>query len=531
MFKPIDIKFRIGYVPVYIRLNADLYRGASFDVEGKMSAYMGYTDTATGRLGISWQQETGYKSVSEFKNDFNLIYPTIEGQGEINAKAWFYPRIQLWLYGIIGPSFDIKPYLGTHVDGGFKEELLNSSNDFCAWSLRNFTGLDVAAGLSFAFLGHEIDNYTTPNINVIDKTLYRSPYDINIVSSSSEKVEAGINNSVYFEVYDVDSLFNRKLLTLLPQIVKFEGNGYLSSKYGITSKGKVSVDWIPDSAADTLYAILYNSDGSKLKQTKFFGKEPAAITGNSSDITSNSAKIVCSYANVPTTAEYGVKITSNTNSGSLPASIDGSSGDYTFELKELASETAYSYKAYILYKGKYYEGETRSFTTKEDENKYIPTSGRVVDLGLSVKWASCNLGAQNPEEYGEYFPFKKDMTQVCDSYLVGGLRIPTKEEIEELVTKCESVWISYKGINGLLVIGPNKNKIFLPATGDFVNGRIHYFQGRTGSYWSFTIGVNYNKIIGAYVWGFNDDRKLQLGGIDGPSDHYNPYYTIRAVCR
>ena len=98
------------------------------------------------------------------------------------------------------------------------------------------------------------------------------------------------------------------------------------------------------------------------------------------------------------------------------------------------------------------------------------------------------------------------------------------EEIEELVTKCESVWISYKGINGLLVIGPNKNKIFLPATGDFVNGRIHYFQGRTGSYWSFTIGVNYNKIIGAYVWGFN-------GGIDGPSDHYNPYYTIRAVCR
>lgn len=293
----------------------------------------------------------------------------------------------------------------------------------------------------------------------------------------------------------------------------------------------MSVDWIPDSAADTLYAVLYNSDGSKLQQAKFFGKEPAAITGNSSDITSNSAKIVCSYANVPTTAEYGVKITSNTNSCSLPASIDGSSGDYTFELKELASETAYSYKAYILYKGKYYEGETRSFTTKEDENKYIPTSGRVVDLGLSVKWASCNLGAQNPEEYGEYFPFKKDMTQVCDSYLVGGLRIPTKEEIEELVTKCESVWISYKGINGLLVIGPNKNKIFLPATGDFVNGRIHYFQGRTGSYWSFTIGVNYNKIIGAYVWGFNDDRKLQLGGIDGPSDHYNPYYTIRAVCR
>ena len=106
-----------------------------------------------------------------------------------------------------------------------------------------------------------------------------------------------------------------------------------------------------------------------------------------------------------------------------------------------------------------------------------------------------------------------------------------KEEIEELVTKCESVWISYKGINGLLVIGPNKNKIFLPATGEFVNGRIHYLQGRTGSYWSFTIGVNYNKIMGAYVWGFNDDRKLQLGGIDGPSDHYNPYYTIRAVCR
>lgn len=510
MFKPIDIKFRIGYVPVYIRLNADLYRGASFDVEGKMSAYMGYTDTATGRLGISWQQETGYKSVSEFKNDFNLIYPTIEGQGEINAKAWFYPRIQLWLYGIIGPSFDIKPYLGTHVDGGFKEELLNSSNDFCAWSLRNFTGLDVAAGLSFAFLGHEIDNYTTPNINVIDKTLYRSPYDINIVSSSSEKVEADIKNSVYFEVYDVDSLFNRKLLTPLPQIVKFEGNGYLSSKYGITSKGKVSVDWIPDSAADTLYAILYNSDGSKLKQTKFFGKEPMAITGSSSDITSNSAKIVCSYANVPTTAEYGVTIVSNTNSYSLPASIDGSSGDYTFELKELASETAYSYKAYILYKGKYYEGETKNFTTESKKNDEI-TEGRVVDLGLSVKWASYNLGASAPEEpgglygwgdptgthteqaqdekYGNYIrnPALNNNNHIIECLLLynyqitpedisgtqydiarskwrGNWRMPRQAEFIELYNSCMWEIISFKGTLGYKVTGPNGNSIFLPYT-------------------------------------------------------------------
>lgn len=510
MFKPIDIKFRIGYVPVYIRLNADLYRGASFDVEGKMSAYMGYTDTATGRLGISWQQETGYKSVSEFKNDFNLIYPTIEGQGEINAKAWFYPRIQLWLYGIIGPSFDIKPYLGTRVDGGFREELLNSSNDFCAWSLRNFTGLDVAAGVSFAFLGHEIDNYTTPNINVIDKTLYRSPYDINIVSSSSEKVEAGIKNSVYFEVYDVDSLFNRKLLTPLPQIVKFEGNGNLSSKYGITSKGKVSVDWIPDSAADTLYAILYNSDGSKLKQTKFFGKEPMAITGSSSDITSNSAKIVCSYANVPTTAEYGVTIVSNTNSYSLPASIDGSSGDYTFELKELASETAYSYKAYILYKGKYYEGETKNFTTESKKNDEI-TEGRVVDLGLSVKWASYNLGASAPEEpgglygwgdptgthteqaqdekYGNYIrnPALNNNNHIIECLLLynyqitpedisgtqydiarskwrGNWRMPRQAEFIELYNSCMWEIISFKGTLGYKVTGPNGNSIFLPYT-------------------------------------------------------------------
>lgn len=510
MFKPIDVKFRIGYVPVYIRLNADLYRGASFDVEGKMSAYMGYTDTATGRLGISWQQETGYKSVSDFKNDFNLIYPTIEGQGEINAKAWIYPRIQLWLYGIIGPSFDIKPYLGTHVDGGFKKELLDSSNDFCAWSLRNFTGLDVAAGLSFAFLGHEIDNYTTPNINVIDKTLYRSPYDINIVSSSSEKVEAGIKNSVYFEVYDVDSLFNRKLLTPLPQIVKFEGNGYLSSKYGITSKGKVSADWIPDSVADTLYAILYNSDGSKLKQTKFFGKEPMAITGSSSDITSNSAKIVCSYANVPATAEYGVTITSNTNSYSLPASIDGSSGDYTFELKELASETAYSYKAYILYKGKYYEGETKNFTTESKKNDEI-TEGRVVDLGLSVKWASYNLGASAPEEpgglygwgdptgthteqaadekYGNYIrnPALNNNNHIKECLLLynyqitpedisgtqydiarskwrGNWRMPRQAEFIELYNSCMWEIISFKGTLGYKVTGPNGNSIFLPYT-------------------------------------------------------------------
>lgn len=89
-----------------------------------------------------------------------------------------------------------------------------------------------------------------------------------------------------------------------------------------------------------------------------------------------------------------------------------------------------------------------------------------VDLGLSVKWASKNYGAETPEGIGTYFNYN----EVCEM----GAVLPTKKEFEELFEKCV---IKYdKKRNGFTVKGPNGNEIFIPISGE-KNGNAHYEGG------------------------------------------------------
>lgn len=145
-----------------------------------------------------------------------------------------------------------------------------------------------------------------------------------------------------------------------------------------------------------------------------------------------------------------------------------------------------------------------------------PTMAEAVDLGLSVKWASCNVGASSPEERGNYYAWgevePKDnytwetykwcdgtgdsMLKYCTngeySYNIidnktvldleddaahinmgGNWRMPTYDEFYELKTKCNFIYTTYKGVKGHKVVGPNGNSIFLPL-GFFVDGtKVH----------------------------------------------------------
>ena len=129
-----------------------------------------------------------------------------------------------------------------------------------------------------------------------------------------------------------------------------------------------------------------------------------------------------------------------------------------------------------------------------------------VDLGLSVKWATMNVGATSPEDYGDYFAWGETqpkseynwstykwcegssdtLTKYCtnsDDGLVdnktvleltddaanvnwgGDWRMPTRAEQDELCTECTWTLGQKCGVNGYTVIGPNGNSIFLPAAG------------------------------------------------------------------
>lgn len=133
-----------------------------------------------------------------------------------------------------------------------------------------------------------------------------------------------------------------------------------------------------------------------------------------------------------------------------------------------------------------------------------------VDLGLSVKWATCNVGANKPEEYGNYYAWGETTTKssytednclTCGANISdisgnatydaaranwgGSWRMPTEREMEELENKCTWKWTTQSGVNGYKVTGPNGNSIFLPAAGD-CRGSSRHDVGEDGYYWSST---------------------------------------------
>ena len=189
---------------------------------------------------------------------------------------------------------------------------------------------------------------------------------------------------------------------------------------------------------------------------------------------------------------------------------DGSgTGSFTSNLINLNENTTYYVRAYATNeKGTSY-GEQKSFTTLD-----IPTINgyEYVDLGLpsGLKWATCNVGASSPEDYGDYFAWgetspKAEYTwensvtggeQMSDisgnaqydaaaANWGGSWRMPTKDEMQELVDYCEWEWTQVNGVNGSKVIGPNGSCIFLPAAGRR-HGSSPSDAGSCGLYWSST---------------------------------------------
>lgn len=175
-----------------------------------------------------------------------------------------------------------------------------------------------------------------------------------------------------------------------------------------------------------------------------------------------------------------------------------------------------------------------------------PSTMEYVDLGLpsGLKWAKCNLGASKPSDYGDWYAWgeievknkwaiwefykwmqagqsdwkyitkytiadgetgaiwydssgnfigdNKTVLGAADDAATANLgspwRMPTVDEIKELLDKCTWTWTTQDGVNGCQVDGPNGNAIFLPATG-FVNDTALINKGDAGYYWSSSLST------------------------------------------
>ena len=186
---------------------------------------------------------------------------------------------------------------------------------------------------------------------------------------------------------------------------------------------------------------------------------------------------------------------------------------------------------------------------KEEVRKLNNHNGHeYVDLGLpsGLKWATCNVGAIKPEEYGDYYAWgeiKPKQRYDDDNYTYksnpetlplsadaanvnwgGKWRMPTKAEQDELRNHCTWEWTTLNGEKGYKVISKkNGNSIFLPAAGyrfiSLLNG-----AGSYGLYWSSSLTTGNPK--GVWRVFFNTDKEVGMKGYhDRPSGH-----SVRPVC-
>ena len=204
-------------------------------------------------------------------------------------------------------------------------------------------------------------------------------------------------------------------------------------------------------------------------------------------------------------------------------------GSYTSNMTNLEHNTTYYVRAYATNEVGTAYGEEVTFTTLLD-----PANGHeYVDLGLSVKWATCNVGANSPEEYGDYFAWGETSTKETYDYdncptsrlsiselqsqgyidsegnltsqydaatanWGGDWRMPTYDELNELRNRCTWTWMTQNGVYGYNVEGPNGNSIFLPAAG-LRDGSSLLLAGSSGYYWNSTP----NEIFGGSAYGLS----------------------------
>ncbi|MBQ6208998.1 MAG: hypothetical protein IJK42_04405 [Prevotella sp.] len=278
LFPTIPIKFSIGPVPVTIDLGTDLFADVSLKGQGEFHFSSGIGADASAMIGARYNTaDEGSVQMYYEQPSFHVTPhdPTISGKGKLSGKVHLFPRIHAWLYGLAGPSFDIKPFLRADLSGGFKKDLLQSApSDYCAWALKTYCGLDLAVGLSRSRMNYEVWNKSTDDLTAFEYNLYESPVNIKFRSASPDKVVKDQTTEVSFEVYD-KGFDGEEVLTILPQLVKFEGDGDIQSTagaYGVVSSGVAKASWTPSSSKDVLYARLYDIDGNVIAEDKYEGK-------------------------------------------------------------------------------------------------------------------------------------------------------------------------------------------------------------------------------------------------------------------
>ena len=219
---------------------------------------------------------------------------------------------------------------------------------------------------------------------------------------------------------------------------------------------------------------------------------------------------------------------------------------YRVELKNLQSNTEYHvyYEVSNVFSTVVVNANCSFITVESGEKPDNPNTPTVtpeyVDLGLpsGVKWATFNVGATKPEEYGDYFAwgetepkelydestYSEKEEDAATANWGSEWRMPTQAEQDELRTECSWTWMTENDVNGYKVVGPNGNSIFLPAAG-YCSGSSLYNVGHKGFYWASSLYTGNTSYAYYLSFTYNDVSRYSNDRCYGQS--IRPVYDAR----
>ena len=206
------------------------------------------------------------------------------------------------------------------------------------------------------------------------------------------------------------------------------------------------------------------------------------------------------------------------------------------QLPNLIKDTLYYARAYATNSQGTSYGSQVTFSTinhQTTEPTLTDSGFGYVDLGLSVMWATCNIGATATEQHGDYYAWGEiepknnynwktykwcnnsdtALTKYCVNNKYGlvddkvlldheddaasvlwgaSWHMPTDEEWTELRTECTWYWICKNDVNGYKVVGKNGNSIFLPMSGYRLD-KEYYDNETSGCYWSKSLHADFSR--------------------------------------
>jgi hypothetical protein len=357
-----------------------------------------------------------------------------------------------------------------------------------------FKGLLGALACVFAFSACSDDEDYTINTTPIIKSVVTTEAEQSAYSAVLKGTVDGLSGM---------STASFKVGALYSQSEDPQSNGEDVS--GTYSDGQITASVEGLTTNQVYYYCVYVTLQNKLTyygEVKSFVTTDAKVTSvSSSSVSASKASVSASVSGidgVPVEVGAGVKVSTSSdvetvkNGLAFEGELSGSS--LGAAVSGLLPNTTYYYAPYITMGDGHVYGEVSSFKTSSFTPEYV-------DLGLSVLWATTNLGAESPAEVGslvgygqlDVLKYATDIDEyTVNSDIFGGSndivaanelgRMPIADEIKELIQCTTHAWTTVDGVQGIRFTAKNGKSIFLPAAGSRTGQQVSN-EGTVGNYW------------------------------------------------